>query len=208
MSKVDNERNVTAFGAFPRCCYFQAAGFSTRASAPCPMSRSGRWSIIFWIWPSRLGLPSTDTLRVVTRGTRVRLRRDAGSHRRQSRGSEDGTPNQEAALGGGAADILRIHPGALSAVVRRLEERRLIVRHRDPVDRRRVLLGVTPTGRRLVLACSTSIESVFDDALRELAPGMMTAAVETLRQLDAKVRASLDTAQPRSDDFPKKKSEG
>jgi hypothetical protein len=70
------------------------------------------------------------------------------------------------------------------------------------------LLGVTPTGRRLVLACSTSIESVFDDALRELAPGMMTAAVETLRQLDAKVRASLDTAQPRSDDFPKKKSEG
>ena len=50
---------------------------------------------------------------------------------------------------GQLARALHVDPGTLSASVRRLEARGLVERRRDPVDTRRVTLGLTRQGRAL-----------------------------------------------------------
>ena len=91
------------------------------------------------------------------------------------------------------ADILYLHPSSLTAVLKRLERRRLVRRWPDERDRRRWLLGLTPRGQ----------------ALNQEAPGTNEAAVQrvlrttTTRQLDitgtvlGKLARELDGARSR-----------
>src|SRR5665213_3068487 len=50
---------------------------------------------------------------------------------------------------GQLAGVLNVDPGTVSAAFRRLEEKKLLERRRDPGDSRRVALGLTPQGRAI-----------------------------------------------------------
>jgi DNA-binding MarR family transcriptional regulator len=69
---------------------------------------------------------------------------------------------------GQLAGILHLHPSTLTGILRRLERRGLLTRHRDPRDGRRVALGLSATGRRLDVEASGTIESVMKGVLATL----------------------------------------
>jgi DNA-binding MarR family transcriptional regulator len=60
---------------------------------------------------------------------------------------------------GQLAGILHVHPSTLTGILRRLERRGLLTRRTDPLDKRRVALGLSAAGRRLDLAASGTIEA-------------------------------------------------
>jgi MarR family transcriptional regulator, organic hydroperoxide resistance regulator len=73
------------------------------------------------------------------------------------------------------ADILRLHPSSLTAVLKRLERRELVRRWPDERDRSRWLLGLTRQGQ----------------ALNRETPGTISAAVR--RVLKKTTRDNLDS---------------
>ncbi len=66
---------------------------------------------------------------------------------------------------GQLARLLHVDPGTISATLRRLEQRRLIERPRDPVDNRRVALGLTKKGRALDVPAAGTVESAVEALL-------------------------------------------
>jgi DNA-binding MarR family transcriptional regulator len=66
---------------------------------------------------------------------------------------------------GQLARALHVDPGTLSASVRRLEARGLVERRRDPLDTRRVTLGLTRRGRALDVPHADSVEAVAETLL-------------------------------------------
>jgi DNA-binding MarR family transcriptional regulator len=82
---------------------------------------------------------------------------------------------------GQLAQALHVDPGTLSASVRRLEARGLVERRRDPIDTRRVTLGLTRRGRALDVPRGDTVEAVAD-ALLAATPARDIAA--TTRVLD------------------------
>jgi DNA-binding MarR family transcriptional regulator len=69
------------------------------------------------------------------------------------------------ATAGQLAQALHIDPGTLSTSVRRLEARGLVERRRDPVDTRRVTLGLTRRGRALDVPHADNVEAVAETLL-------------------------------------------
>jgi DNA-binding MarR family transcriptional regulator len=88
---------------------------------------------------------------------------------------------------GQIAEILRIHPSTVTGVVKRLEERGLVVRRSDPRDRRRTSLGLTAEGRGLVAEAEGTIEAAVRLALGELPEIKVRHTVEVLSQLAARL---------------------
>jgi DNA-binding MarR family transcriptional regulator len=72
---------------------------------------------------------------------------------------------------GQLAGLLHIDPGTASATLKRLEEKRLIQRRRDPRDKRRVALGLTARGREI----DRPIEGTVEEAAERML-GQVTAA--------------------------------
>jgi DNA-binding MarR family transcriptional regulator len=88
---------------------------------------------------------------------------------------------------GQIAEILRIHPSTLTGVVKRLEERGLVVRRSDLRDRRRTSLGLTAEGRGLAEEAEGTIEAAVRLALVELPEIKVRHTVEVLSQLAARL---------------------
>lgn len=92
---------------------------------------------------------------------------------------------------GQLAAALHVDAGTVSATLRRLEERRLIQRRRDPTDSRRVTIGLTPAGRRLDAPTEGTVEAAVAALLREVDPAQVAAAVAVLERLTALLDATL-----------------
>jgi DNA-binding MarR family transcriptional regulator len=65
-------------------------------------------------------------------------------------------------------EVLRVDPGDLVGVLDRLEERRLVVRGRDRLDRRRHSLRLTAAGRRKLDACLRLTKATNEELMSPL----------------------------------------
>src|SRR5271165_4660798 len=74
----------------------------------------------------------------------------------------DGAPQQE------LAEALCMDANNIVLLLNELEELGYVVRRRDPDDRRRHLVDMTPKGRRALAKAECSQESIEDDVLRGL----------------------------------------
>ena len=87
---------------------------------------------------------------------------------------------------GQLASVLNVDPGTVSAALRRLEQKQLVERRRDPVDSRRVALGLTPLGRALDTPAVGTVEAAVAELLATTPASdlqVLTAALERLTAL-------------------------
>jgi DNA-binding MarR family transcriptional regulator len=81
------------------------------------------------------------------------------------------------------ADALDLDPSRLVALLDALEERGLIVRQRDPQDRRRHVVKITPAGKRQLQRLRTIAKQVEDEFFAPLPPEDRATFHELLSQL-------------------------
>jgi DNA-binding MarR family transcriptional regulator len=86
---------------------------------------------------------------------------------------------------GQLARALHVDPGTLSANLRRLEARGLVVRRRDPIDTRRVTLGLTSRGRALDVQQAATVEAAADALLAATSTRDLVATVRVLDRFAA-----------------------
>jgi DNA-binding MarR family transcriptional regulator len=77
--------------------------------------------------------------------------------------SEDGPASQQ-----GLTEALRLDPSNVVGLLNELEERELITRRRDPADRRRHIVEMSPRGEKELGRAYTRIRLVEDDMLSAL----------------------------------------
>jgi len=77
--------------------------------------------------------------------------------------SEHGPTSQQ-----GLADALSLDPSNVVGLLNELEERGLIVRRRDPADRRRHIVELSAAGTKELCLAQTRLSRVEDDLLRTL----------------------------------------
>ncbi len=90
---------------------------------------------------------------------------------------------------GQLATLLHLDPGTISAAVGRLEQRRLIVRQRDPRDRRRVILTLTQGGRALDRPASGTVEGAVEELLARADAGSLSTTARVLKMLTDRLHA-------------------
>ena len=84
---------------------------------------------------------------------------------------------------GNLADTLHLDPGTISATLRRLENAGLLERRKDPRDRRRTLLGLTPAGHALDGPSPGTIEEAVRAVLARSTPESLAATLEVVEAL-------------------------
>jgi DNA-binding MarR family transcriptional regulator len=84
---------------------------------------------------------------------------------------------------GQLASTMCVHPSTLTGVLRRLEDRELIERRRDPEDGRRALFGLTSRGRRVDALKSGTVEAAVRRVLASAGERRIEGARGLLRQL-------------------------
>ncbi|MBS2021912.1 MAG: MarR family transcriptional regulator [Deltaproteobacteria bacterium] len=84
---------------------------------------------------------------------------------------------------GHLARILHIDRGTLSAALKRLEARRLLTRTPDPRDGRRVLIALSPEGKKLDIPSPGSVEQAVESVIQALGPSQVLAFRTGLEQL-------------------------
>jgi DNA-binding MarR family transcriptional regulator len=90
---------------------------------------------------------------------------------------------------GRLARILHLDPSTLSGILRRMERAGLLTRRRDPRDGRRVMLGLSPAGRRHDGDVVGTIEAVTREVLARLPGPRLAATREVLVALAAALGA-------------------
>ncbi len=83
------------------------------------------------------------------------------------------------------ARALRIHPSNLVAMLDGLEVRGLLVRTRDPADRRRHLVALTRAGAKRLVAAKRAAEEAERELLEPLEPAERSQLDGLLRRLAA-----------------------
>lgn len=84
---------------------------------------------------------------------------------------------------GTLAKVLHIHPSTLTGVLRRLEEKKLVLRSADPLDGRRALLRLTPEGAELDAHQPGTVEGAIAAVLDEQEPDSIAEAVKILHEI-------------------------
>jgi DNA-binding MarR family transcriptional regulator len=92
---------------------------------------------------------------------------------------------------GQLASVLNVDPGTVSAALRRLEQKQLVERRRDPVDSRRVALGLTPLGRALDTPAVGTVEAAVAELLASTPAGDLQVLTTALGRLTALVDEKL-----------------
>ncbi len=85
-------------------------------------------------------------------------------------------------------DVLAVDPSVLVTILNELESAELIHRRRDPSDRRRHIVEITPSGGRTLKALDTT----FTEVEVELFADLSEAERNTLRELLSRVAAGPD----------------
>jgi DNA-binding MarR family transcriptional regulator len=88
---------------------------------------------------------------------------------------------------GQLAAVLHVDPGTVSAALRRLEQKGLIERRRDPADSRRVALGLTRKGRALDAPAAGTIEQAVEELLASGSAGNAESAIAMIEGLTSLV---------------------
>jgi DNA-binding MarR family transcriptional regulator len=89
---------------------------------------------------------------------------------------------------GEVSELLHVHPSTLTGVLKRLEQRGLVVRRADPADGRRALLELTAKGRRVDATRTGTVEAAARKALARLTP----ASVRQTRGVAETITAELE----------------
>jgi len=90
------------------------------------------------------------------------------------------------------AAILHLDRGSVSAALSRLEERGLLDRRTDPLDRRRVTLGLTAKGRDLDRPTEHTIEAAVEHLLQITAEADLETTGRVLASLAVVLEAEAD----------------
>ena len=94
---------------------------------------------------------------------------------------------------GQLASVLNVDPGTVSAALRRLEQKQLVERRRDPVDSRRVALGLTPLGRALDTPAVGTVEAAVAELLATTPASDLQVLTAALERLTALVDEKLES---------------
>jgi DNA-binding MarR family transcriptional regulator len=92
---------------------------------------------------------------------------------------------------GQLAAILHVDPGTLSAALRRLEQKDLVQRRKDPRDKRRVSLGLTKRGHALDVSTEGTVEHAVERLLQSASQDDLGATARVLTHLTAHLGAEL-----------------
>lgn len=87
------------------------------------------------------------------------------------------------------------HPSTLTRALDRLEHRGLLLRKRDPRDRRRAQLVLTPAGRKLDGAVPEPVQRAAERALAPIPRGRVNEAIDLLGRVTEALEAELDGPQ-------------
>lgn len=86
---------------------------------------------------------------------------------------------------GRLASLLHLDPGTVSATLNRLESKGLLVRRRDPRDKRRACLGLTAKGRALDRPAPATVEHAVERLLGTLSAEEIASAIKVVDQFTA-----------------------
>ena len=82
------------------------------------------------------------------------------------------------------------HQSSVSMVVVKLVRRRMVARKADPTDRRRVVLSLTPAGRKALASAPHAPQQVLVAAVRRLSPNARRAVGRALAEISRAMAGS------------------
>lgn len=92
---------------------------------------------------------------------------------------------------GQLATLLHVDPGTISAALRRLEQKGLVERRRDPRDQRRASLGLTAKGRALDGAAPGTVEHAVERLLAQENGADIATTLRVLERLSVHLREEV-----------------
>ena len=92
---------------------------------------------------------------------------------------------------GDLARVLHVHPSTLTGIIKRLEERKLVVRMADPNDGRRAFLRLSPAGHRFDVDDPTTVEAAVRRVLTRAGRAGSDRAIAFLDDLASELERHL-----------------